>query len=935
MWRRRPGHPGRCYAPRVGRLGTNDDGRRPLRGRKRERDALDAVTRAVEAGRSAVLVLRGEAGMGKTALLDHLAARAAGHRVTRGAGAESEMELPYAGLHQLCAPFLEHAARLPGPQREALSTAFGLSTAPPPDRFLVGLAVLGLLTDAAAEKPLFCLVDDAQWLDKVSAQTMSFVARRMLAEPLAMVFATREPPGRDDFADLPGLTLEGLANADARALLDSVPGTPVDDQVRERILAEARGNPLALLELPQDRRDAEPADALGLPDPGPVAKRIERSYLTRVRALPADTQRVLLLAAAEPIGDVTLLRRATRRVDIAPGAVGPAVAAGLLDIGALVRFRHPLLRSAIYRSASLSDVRETHRVLAEVTDRSLDPDRRAWHLARATVRPDEAVAADLEAAAGRAMSRGGAAAAAAFLAHAAVLTPQPRRKAARALAAAEAKLRAGAPTAARELLALAESTAADERGRARAALLRARIAFSSTHGAEALTALLAAARDLVPLDADLARETFLDTISAATFAGRPASGIDVRNIAAAAQQIAPRAANPPRHVDLLLDALSTRFSDGYEAAADASRAVVRALRQETGTEEVLRWSWLASVLAAEMWDDRAWTELSERHVRTARAVGALAELPLALNSRVVVHVSAGELEAAALLTAEIAAIQEAADSGFTAFGTLTLAAWQGRDREAADLIRAGMDGTAGREETGFGVAITQRALAVLYNSLGMYEEALAAAREASRDPWNLIAANRALVELVEAGARLGRPEVAEPALARLTRITDAAGTDWALGTQARSRALLTRGAEADTLYREAVERFERTLVHSELARTHLAYGEWLRRENRRGDARHHLRTAHAMFSTFGAEALAERAVRELRATGDTLSARTGAAPTPLTAQEKQIAQLARGGLTNSEIGAQLFLSPHTVEWHLRKVYAKLGINSRRQLHMAL
>ncbi|PSM37583.1 LuxR family transcriptional regulator [Streptomyces dioscori] len=906
-----------------------------MRGRRHERDTLAALADAVETGRSAVLVLRGEAGIGKSALLDHLAARAAGHRVARGAGAESEMELPYAGLHQLCAPFLDLATRLPGPQRQALATAFGLSTGPPPDRFMVGLAVLGLLTDAAAEKPLFCLVDDAQWLDKVSAQTLSFVARRMLAEPLAMVFATREPSGRDDFANLPELTLQGLTNADARALLDSVPGNPADEQIRERILAEARGNPLALLELPQGRTNPGPTDALGLPGPGQVTGRIERSYLDRVCTLPADTRRLLLIAAAEPIGDLTLLRRATERVGIGPGALGPAVAAGLLDIGALVRFRHPLLRSAVYRSASLTDLRETHRVLAEVTDRALDPDRRAWHLARATVRPDEAIAADLEAAGGRAMSRGGAAAAAAFLAHAAVLTPQPRRKATRALAAAEAKLRAGAPTAARELLALAESTAADEHGRARAALLRAHIAFASSHAGPALTALLAAARRLVPLDVDLARETFLDALSAAMFAGRPASGTDVADVAAAARQTTTGATNEPRHVDLLLDALSSRFTDGYEAAVDASRAAVRELRRETRTEEVLRWSWPASVLAAEVWDDRAWSELSARHVRTARAVGALAELPLALNSRVVVHVCAGELEAAALLTTEIATIQAAADSSFTAYGTLTLAAWQGHDREAAELIRATMDGAADRGETGVGVAIAQRALAVLHNSLGMYAEALDAAREASRDPRNLVAANWALVELVEAAARLGRHEEAERAVAELTRITDAAGTDWALGVQARSRALLAQGAEAEALYREAVERLERTLVHSELARAHLVYGEWLRRENRRGDARHHLRTAHAMFGVFGAEAFTGHAVRELRATGETVASRAGAAPTSLTAQEKQIAQLARDGLTNSEIGAQLFLSPHTVEWHLRKVYAKLGITSRRQLHTAL
>ncbi|MEU5256195.1 ATP-binding protein [Streptomyces longwoodensis] len=910
----------------------NDGHHRPLRGRTAECEALDEVARAVEAGRSAVLVVRGEAGMGKSALLDHLAVRVGDHRVARGAGVESEMELPFAGLHQLCAPFLDRVPRLPPPQREALATAFGLSSGPPPDRFLVGLAVLGLLTDAAADQPLFCLVDDVQWLDRVSAQTLSFVARRMLAEPLALVFATRETKSRDDFSGLPGLTLEGLRNADARALLESVAGGPLDERIRERILAEARGNPLALVELPHNPREPEPADSLGLPDPGPVTGRIERTYLSRVHALSADTQRLLLIAAAEPIGDVTLLRRAAERLGVDPGAVGPAVAAGLLDVGALVRFRHPLLRSAVYRSAALPDLRETHRVLAEVTD--LDPDRRAWHLARATVRPDEAIAADLESSAGRAMSRGGAAAAAAFLAHAAVLTPQPRRKASRALAAAEAKLRAGAPGAARELLALAESTAPDERVHAHAALLRAQIAFASSRGDEALTALVAAARRLVPLDVALARDTFLDAISAAMFAGRLASATDVREVSLAAQQTSPPVTGAPRDADLLLDALSTRFTDGYDASVVPARAAVQALRKETAVEDVLRWSWLVSALAAEMWDDCAWTELAARHVHTARALGALTELPLALNSRVVIHVSAGELDAAGLLVAEIATIQEAAGNGFTAYGALTLAAWQGHQQEAADLIRTSMADAARRGE-GIGVAIAQRAMAVLNNSLGRYQEGLEAAREASAHPTDLVAAQWGLVELVEAAARLDQQEVAEQALEQLTRITDAAGTDWALGIQARSRALLSADDTAEALYREAVERLERTLVQSELARAHLVYGEWLRRVNRRNDARHHLRTAHAMFSAFGAEAFADRALRELRVSGETTAAARGAVVTSLTPQETQIARLARDGLTNSEIGAQLFLSPHTVEWHLRKVYAKLGISSRRLLRTAL
>ncbi|MEU4659703.1 AAA family ATPase [Streptomyces sp. NPDC023723] len=905
-----------------------------MRGRRRERDALEALVAEVAAGRSAVLILRGDAGIGKSALLDHLAARAAKYRVARGAGAESEMELPFAGLHQLCAPFLDRAGCLPPPQRDALATAFGMSAGPPPDRFLVGLAVLGLLTDVAAERPLFVLVDDAQWLDRVSAQTLAFVARRMLAEPLALVFASREQRGHDEFSGLPELTVDGLGTADARALLSTAADGPMDERIRDRVLAEARGNPLALLELPHGRLDAEPADGLGRPGPGPVTGRIERSYLARVRSLPADTRRLLLIAAAEPIGDVTLLRRAAERLGIGPGADGPAVTAGLLAVGALVRFRHPLLRSAVYRSAGLAELRETHRVLAEVTDPALDPDRRAWHLARATVRPDEAIAGELESSAGRALARGGMAAAAAFLAHAAVLTPDPRRKAARALAAAQAKLRAGAPAAARDLLALARSGVLDEHGRARADLLQAQVAFAASRVDEALPLLLTTARRLVPLDAGLARETFLDALSAAMFAGRLASGADAREVAAAAQRTSEAVTGPPRTADLLLDALATRFTAGYGDAVPAARDAVRAFRRETDPEEVLRWSWLASTLAAEMWDDEAWTELVDRHVRTARTVGALTELPLALNSRVVVHSCDGGLEAAALLIAEIARVQEAAGSSFAPYGAMTLAAWRGHTREALPLIETGIGDAVNRGE-GIGVSIAHRAEAVLHNGLGRYEDAFDAARQACAHPYDLVTANLGLAELVEAAVRSGRHDAAEEALDRLTRTTDAAATDWASGIQARSRALLGQGDAAERLYREAIERLGRTRIAAELARAHLLYGEWLRREGRRVDAREQLREAHTLFTRFGASAFTERVVRELRATGETVARQGADAATALTAQETQIAQLARDGLTNSEIGAQLFLSPHTVEWHLRKVYVKLGITSRRLLRTVL
>ncbi|MFF7529383.1 AAA family ATPase [Streptomyces bobili] len=912
----------------------NGGGAERLRGRHREYGALEELVSEVEAGRSAVLVLRGDAGIGKSVLLDHLAARVAVHRVTRAAGAESEMELPFAGLHQLCAPFLGHADSLRPPQREALATAFGVSAGPPPDRFLVGLAVLGLLTDVAARQPLFCLVDDAQWLDRVSAQTLAFVARRMLAEPLALVFASREQRGHDDLAGLPELTLHGLDDADARALLDTAVDGPMDERIRDRVLAEARGNPLALLELSHGRIDAEPVEGSAPPGPGRVTGRIERSYLARVRSLPAATQRLLLTAAAEPIGDMTLLRSAVELLGISPDAAGPAVTAGLLEVGALVRFRHPLLRSAVYRSAGLAELREVHRALAEVTDPVLDPDRRAWHLARATVRPDETIAAELESSAGRAVARGGTAAAAAFLAHAAVLTPDPRRKAERALAAAQAKLRAGAPTAARDLLALARAGVLDELDRARADLVEARLSLASSRIAEALPQLLVTARRMVPLDVGLARETFLDTLSAAIFAGRLASDVGVREVAAAAQQTSPPHMGPPTSADLLLEALATRFTSGFRDAVAVSRAAVSAFRRETEPDKVLRWSWLASTLAAEMWDFEGWTELTARHVRTARAVGALTELPLALNSRVVIHACAGELDTAALLVAEIDRVQEAVGSGFAPYGTMTLAAWQGHASEAAALIGARMEEAVQRGE-GLGVAVARRAGALLHNGLGKYEKAWEAARLASAHPQDLVAANWGLVEQVEAGVRSGRPDAAEEALVRLTQITDAAATDWALGVQARSRALLSQGSAAEELYREAIERLGRTLVAMEAARSHLLYGEWLRREGRTADARAQLRRAHALFAQFGAGAFAERAVRELRATGESVARRGGAVATALTAQEAQIAGLARDGLTNSEIGALLFLSPHTVEWHLRKVYAKLGITSRRRLRTVL
>ena len=903
-----------------------------LRGRRSECQALDRLLEAVRAGRSGVLVVRGEAGIGKTALLEYAIESASDLRIVRAVGVESEMELAFAGLHQLCAPMLDRFERLPGPQRDALATTFGLNLGAVPHRFLVGLAVLSLLSEVAEEQPLLCVVDDGQWLDEASAQVLGFVARRLLAESVAVVFAMREPS--EEFRGLPELVVEGLRDEDACELLASVIRGPLDDRIRDRIVAETRGNPLALLELPRGQTPAELAGGFGLPDAMALSGRIEESFQQRVDAQPKQTKLLLLVAAAEPVGDPILVRRAAERIGLSVEAPGPAEAAGLLELGARVRFRHPLVRSAVYRSAALTDRRSAHAALAKVTDPEVDPDRRAWHLAQAVAGPDEDVAAELERSAGRAQARGGLAAAAAFLERSAELTPDPARRGMRALDAAQATLQAGAFDPALVLLATAEAGPLDDLPRARIDLLRAQIAFASSRGNEAPPLLLAAARRLERLDAGLARETYLDAFSAAMFAGRLASGPGLLEVAQAARQ-APPPPPQPRKGDMLLNGLAVLFTDGYPAAMPLSKRALQAFCSEDITvEEGLRWLWLASVTAADLWDDESWYVLSNRHVKIAREAGALSELPLALNSRVYVHMFAGELAAAASLVEEVQAVREATGSNLAAYGALGLAAWRGREGEAGNLIEASMREVVPRGE-GIGVTVTQWASALLYNGLGQYQDALVAARQAGEHPQELGVANWGLTELVEAAARSGVTELAADALERLSAMTRASGTDWALGIEARSRALLSDGDAAERLYLEALERLGRTHVRVELARAHLLYGEWLRRDRRRLDAREQLRAAHEMFTGMGAEAFAERAAGELLATGEHARKRTVETREDLTPQEAQIARLARDGLSNPEIGARLFISPRTVEYHLHKVFSKLGISSRNQLDRAL
>jgi DNA-binding CsgD family transcriptional regulator len=913
---------------------------RELTGRRGESGVLDQLVKAVQAGGSRVLVVHGEPGVGKSALLDFLAGRASGCRVVRAAGVESEMELAFAGLHQLLAPVLDRLEGLPGPQQEALRTAFGLSSGPAPDRFLIGLAVLGLLSEVADERPLICVVDDEQWLDRASVQALGFVARRLAAEPVGLVFAARVRGA--ELAGLPELAVAGLREEDARALLDSVLTGPLDARVRDLIVAETRGNPLALLELPRGLGSAELAGGFGLPVAVSLPGRIEDSFRRQMEGLPTETRLLLALAAADPSGDPLLVWRAAGRLGIEVQAWAPAVETGLVEFGARTRFRHPLARSAAYRSVSPQERQKVHEALAEVTDLAADPDRRAWHRAQAAPGPDAEVAAELERSASRAEDRGGLAAAAAFLERAALLTPEPGRRAQRLLAAARAKREAGKPDAA--LVLLAEAGPLDPHQAAEMQSLRGQIAADQYRGSDAARLLLRAARLLEPLDAGLAREMHLDALGAALVAGDLERPGGVREAAQAARA-APRGPEPPRAVDVVLDALALRLTDGHAAAVAAlTHALELLVALDLGTEETRRWLWLAGgrtgrIIAMELWDFESGYALATRQVQVAREAGALVHLQIALNFLALLHLLTGELSTAKRLIEEDQLIAEVTGNPPVEYAAMMLAAWQGREQDASELIQATIAEATPRG-TGILTGSAAYASAVLGNGMGRYEAARDAARQVFERE-DVIFGYLAVAELAEAAARTGQVAQVQATLDWLSERTRATPTAWVLGIEARIRALLSDGKAADDLYRESVEQLGRTRVRAELARSHLLYGEWLRRQRRRAEAREQLRTAHRMLEEMGMEAFAERARRELRATGETARTRTvsaargAGASAALTPQEAQVARLAREGLSNPAIGARLFISSRTAQFHLSNVFTKLEITSRSELDRVL
>jgi DNA-binding CsgD family transcriptional regulator len=936
-----------------------------LIGREAELGTLRGlVDRASELG--GALVVRGEPGIGKTSLLAAASRHAtdSGLGVLSTVGMQSEAHSAFSGLHRLLLPFLvgieqgrfdqpdgaEGLEQLPEPQRDALATAFGVGMGPAPDPFLVGLAALNLLAVATEERALLCVVDDAQWLDRGSAQALGFAARRLRNESVVILFAASEPG--EDFRGLPELVVEGLSERDALELLDSVVPGALDARVRERIVAETRGNPLALVELPRSLSLPHFVGGFGLPAATPnahsLAGRIEDSFLRRIETMPADTRLLLLAAAAEPVGDSALLWRVTERLGIPNQALSPAASAGLLEVDDRVRFRHPLVRSAVYRTSSLAERQEVHWALAESTRPDLDPDRRAWHRAHAAVGPDEDVAAELEGSASRAQARGGLAAGAAFLERAVGLTVDPALRTQRALAAARAKFEAAAPDAASKLLSTAELGPLDDRQRARVERLRAQIAFSQSGsadvpgfsvGPEVPALLLDAAKRLERIDVELARETYLDAMTTAMLTWSQSRHCGVKVVAEAARA-APAGPEPPRTVDVILDGIAARFTEPYTAAMPALKGALRSLQAASDDhgDDSPGWLWFLcpvtpEPLAPELWDDEAWHALATRAVRLARGAGVLAFLPNALTYRACLHVLSGEFGAACALIDEAYAIAEATGRAPLRYPSLLLAAWRGQEAAALNVIEAATQDARARG-LGRAISFAQWATALLYNGLGRYEDALAAAQSACVHE-DLGFFGWALTDLVEAAARSGDREGASEAVRQLAERAGASGTDWALGIGARSRALLSEGELAERLYQEAIERLSRTRIRVELARARLHYGEWLRRERRRVDARDQLRRAHEEFASMGAEAFAERARRELVATGATARKRDDEARHELTAWEEQIARLARDGLTNPDIGARLFISPRTVEWHLRNVYTKLGISSRRELHSGL
>ena len=926
---------GPARPPRTARtsLSTKQSAAGPTRlfGRTNECQVLEDLLMTTRSGEGGTIVVHGEPGIGKTALLEYAAATAHDFTVLRTVGNEAEMELAYASLQDFFRPAVGEVEQLPQPQRQAVEIVFGRRDGEAPDRLLVGLGLLNLLSQLSASRPVLCIVDDMQWLDTSSAQAITFAARHIARDAVAFLFGARRLT--DQVRGLPALTLAGLDDRGSRQLLATVLPDRLDDRVVDRLVAETHGNPLALLEMPRGLTPSQLAGGFGLPVSVTLASQIEESYRRRLSKLSLDSRRLLLIVAADPTGDSEIIWSAADKLQITEAAAAAIEDDGLVDFGGHIVFRHPLVRSAVYNAATPKERREAHAALAEVTDIDSDPDRRAWHRAQATVRPNEEVAAELESSAARAQSRGGFAAAGAFFERSVALTVDPSRRALRALRGAEAKCLAGALDAAIALAAVAERGPLDDLHRAELDLLMGQIAFARNRDNEVSPRMLQAASRLERVDLEMARAAYLDALAAACFAGHLAVDASAEAVAEAARAL-PRPARVTAS-DLLLDGLSLLITQGYKAGTIVLKEALDLFQGgDVTVDERLRWSYLAGGIAGVLWDYHAWDALTAGQEQIARDVGALSLLPMTLGARVGVCLFAGNLAGAGRLVDQVQVVTDASDIRRFPHAALALEAFRGDERQARQLIETTSKESIARGE-GLAATVSSWARAVLCNGRGQYEEAFLAARAAISDPNDFWYWGWSAVELIEAASRTDRAAEARPVLERLGESTDASGTEWALGVHARSRALLTDGEGGENLYREALERLLPTRLQLEVARTRLVYGEWLRRQHRQRDARDQLRLAHGLFTDFGMLGFAERAAAELLATGERARKRTVETRFDLTPQETRISELAAQGSTNQDIAGQLFISTATVEYHLSKVYRKLGIRSRTQLARVL
>ena len=897
--------------------------------------ALHDLLDSVRAGISCAVVIRGMPGAGKSAVLQHAVDAASDMQVVRTVAVESEQAMAFAGVHQLLLPLLAGADRLPDPQKRALQVAFGEISGPPADRFLVGLAALTLLSQSAESGPLLCAIDDAQWLDDESANILGFVARRLLADPIALIAAADETAAKARLPELPGIRLGGLSAPDAGELLAATTGQQVDRGVTERLVTETGGNPLALLDAARDLSSDQLAGKVPLPEPLPIGHRLEVSFARRIRQLSPATRTLLLLAAAGHPGRSERLWRAAAALGIPESTAVAAEEAGVAVFWPEVRFSHPLVRSAVYATATTALRRQVHQTLAAAGDDDGDADIRAWHLAAAATGPDEEAATEQEAAAERARKRGGYAAAAALLERAARLTAEPGRRAERRLSAAQAQFLAGVVGRADELLAQAIPELSDPLLRAEATRLKGRIQSARGEVSEASATLFTAAQRLQTLAPRAARDALLSALEAAVFAGWATTAPLLQGIARLARDLPPTGEPPDSPTNLLLQGCTVRVADGYVAAVPALRRAVQAFRSDhIDPDQALQRVELAAIAAVDLLDDAAVEELTGRWIQRARETGALARLAAGLAFRsIFVEGPHGRLAAARAAESEAHELGEVTGNpavvpptGAHTLLTLALAGQEQQARETAAAVarEAPQRGALGE------LAFAMSSLAVLELGLGNYSAALAALLPAWTDDTPLVG-TRALPDLVEAAVRAGEQPLAAQALGRLDERARAAGTPLALGLLARSGALLAAPEQARERFEEALELLRHTGPGLHIARGHLLYGEWLRRQRRRREAREQLRTAHHMFDALHLDAFAERARLELRATGEHARRRQPGHPEELTPQEARIATLVSRGQANRDIATQLFISPSTVEYHLHKVFRKLGVTSRTQL----